>query len=203
MKTGMIAMMAVAGLASAGTFVTDWNSGGFEGWTTLGTNGGTWTNPGMGGNGGGYLQYEDAIDGSATVNELLAPSQYLGDYRGYEGVGFFEYDVIHLQPAINPIDYPRIRLFGDNGEEAFSLGGFVVDDTWTTLRFDILESQFEMVSGTWDDLIDNITQLRISGDNAVGSGIEGGVDNFKLAIPAPGSALLLGGAGLALSRRRR
>lgn len=204
MKTATLALALAASVAAAGTFVSDWDDGTFQGWTTLPFDGGSWANPGTGGNPGGYLQYTDSPDGSALVPELLAPSQYLGDYSNYEGVGYFEYDVIHqFGTANDPIDYPRIRLFGDNGEEAFSLGGFIVTNDWTTLTFDIVESNFEMVSGTWSDLIDNVTELRISGDNAVGSGLEGGVDNFKLFIPAPGSAAVLAGAGLALARRRR
>ncbi|USN99418.1 MAG: hypothetical protein H6810_01715 [Phycisphaeraceae bacterium] len=193
---------ALAGSAFAGTVITDWDSGTFEGWTTTGTNGGLWTNPGTGGNPGGYLQYEDDPNGGLYPNELLAPVAYLGDYSAFEGVGYFEYDVIHLQPNLNPTDYPRIRLFGDNGEEAFSKGGFIVTDTWTSLHFDVVAADFEMVSGTWADLIDNITELRISGDNAIGSGLEGGVDNFKLYIPAPGAASVLALAGLVSARRR-
>lgn len=204
MRLTALTIGLIAGTASAGTFITTWDSGTFEGWTTTGATGGFWTNPGAGGNPGGYLQYTDDPDGTLTPDELLAPGQYLGDFRPYEGVGYFEYDVIHqLEPINPPIDYPRIRLFGANGEEAFSLGGFIVTDEWTTLRFDIIESDFEMVTGTWAGLIENVTQLRISGDNAIGSGLEGGVDNFKLFIPAPGATALLALAGIASARRRR
>lgn len=204
MRITALTIAALAGLAQAGTFITTWDSGTFEGWTTTGAPGGFWTNPGAGGNPGGYMQYTDDPDGSLFPPELLAPNQYLGDFRPYEGIGYFQYDVIHQFGAANPpSDYPRIRLFGANGEEAFSLGGFIVTNEWTTLRFDIVESDWEMRSGTWADLIANITELRISGDNAIGFGLEGGVDNFKLYIPAPGAGALLAMGGLMASRRRR
>lgn len=204
MRLTALIVAAAAGTAFAGTYVTDWDSGGFEGWTTTGTTGGDWTNPGVGGNPGGYLQYEDAVNGTIFPNELLAPTQYLGDYRPFEGVGYFEYDVIHTyQTNFDPTDYPRIRLLGANGEEAFSKGGFIVTDQWTTIRFDVIEADFEMISGSWDDLIANVTELRISGDQAIGAGFESGVDNFKLFVPAPGAATMLALGGLVAARRRR
>ena len=211
MKTIIATTLAAsAGAALAGPSLvaeTLWDTGTFEGWTFTdgGSTGGTWVNPGSGGNPGGFVQYIDGTDGQAAPPQLSAPSAYLGDYNGLIG-GFFQYDVRIDAAAGDGSDatnYPRIRLFGADGSIARAALDVQVTNDWQQVTISIVESDWQMVSGTWAGLIGDVNGLYFGGDVLLGGGPEGAVDNFRLFIPAPGATALLGLAGLTAARRRR
>jgi len=211
MKT--LAITCVAGLATAAfangnTLIAEtlWDSDTtLQGWTFDLTNPlGEWDNPGSDGNPGGYARYTDVASNDLGPF-LFAPVEYLGDYTGYIG-GYFTYDIRLEMPSDDPglpSNYPRIRLTGSDGSEARALANFDLTTDWTAVEIDIVESDWEMVSGTWDGLIQDVDGLFFGGDFLLGSGPEGAVDNFRLFIPAPGGLALIGLGGLAAARRRR
>jgi hypothetical protein len=203
-------IVAIAGLCSAATAgvtlvaETTWGGSDLDGWTFTPNGFGEWVNPGSGGNPGGYAQYID-VAGTEPPPQLFAPAAFLGDYTGYLG-GFFQYDV-RLDQAPDepgePTNYPRIRLLGADGSEARAALNVDLTTDWQQVTISIVESDWEMLSGTWAGLIGNVESLYFGGDMLLGGGPEGAVDNFRLYIPAPGAAFVLGGAGLAMARRRR
>ncbi len=204
------ALAIIAGLAAAATAgpalvaETTWGGSDLAGWTFDDNGFGTWDNPGVDGNPGGYARYTD-VGGPDSPPQLFAPAEFLGDYNSYIG-GDFQYD-IRLEMAPDepgePSNYPRIRLLGADGSEARALADFIPTTDWQQVTINIVESDWEMVSGTWSGLIDNVDGLYFGGDVLLGGGPEAGVDNFRLFIPAPGSVALLGLAGVATLRRRR
>ena len=205
--TMIIAIAGLAGAATAGPALiaeTTWGGTDLAGWTFTDNGFGTWDNPGAGGNPGGYARYVD-VGGTGSPPQLFAPGDYLGDYTGYIG-GFFQYD-IRLEMAPDepgePGNYPRIRLLGSDGSEARALAEFVPTTDWQQVTISIVESDWQMVSGTWAGLIGDVNGLYFGGDVLLGGGPEGAVDNFRLFIPAPGATALLGLAGLTAARRRR
>ena len=206
-STLLIATLAgCASLATAGIVAQNtWDAGTLEGWTyAAGTGGGEYTTPLFGGNGGGFVQYVDGVDGQLPPPQIYAPAEYLGDYTSYVG-GYFEYDIILSTPPTipgEPTNYPRLRLEGANGSEARIIQNYLVDDSWQTVHVNILEAEWEMVSGTWADLISGVTAVKLGGDVITGSGPEGGFDNFILVPAAPTAGLLALGMGLAARRRR-
>lgn len=203
MKNVTILSLALStGLAHGAIASNDWESGTLEGWTYTASNGGSWINPGFGGNPGGYLAYIDGPDNQIDPPQIFAPAEYLGDYTAFEDIGYFQYDIINFSDNQNPGNYQRIRLLGANGEEARALVEYLPTDTWQTITVAITEANWQMLSGTWDGLIANVTGLYFGGDVVVGAGAEGAVDNFSL-VPAPGSVALLGFGALAAARRRR
>jgi hypothetical protein len=210
MKIVTIACLAgLASAASAGNIVvaeTTWGGSDLEGWTFTPNGFGTWFNPGSGGNPGGFAQYDD-VASDQPPPFLFAPAQFLGNYTGYIG-GRFEYDVKLGQPGDKPgepipNEYSRIRLVGSDGSEARALLDVTLSTEWQSISVNIVESDWEMVSGTWNGLIQDVSELYFGGDSLLGSGPEGAVDNFRLIVPAPGAAALLGLGGLAVARRRR
>lgn len=206
------ALTVAAGLsiASAGPSLvaeTLWDTGTLEGWTYSGGGPsiGDWVNPGVGGNPGGYVQYIDGTDGAAPPPFLFAPNEFLGNYTAYIG-GFFQYD-IRLDPAAgdgsDTTNYPRVRLLGADGSIARADLEFLLTNDWQQVTVGITEANWEMVQGTWDGLIQNVSGLQFGGDHTIGSGPESGVDNFRLFIPSPGAAVTILVAGALTSRRRR
>ena len=211
MKT-ILAIAGIAGFAAAasanGNIViaeTLWDSDNtLQGWTFTDNGLGSWDNPGADGNPGGYARYTD-VASNMQGPSLFAPGQYLGDYSSYIG-GCFTYDIRLEMPSNDPglpSNYPRIRLQGSDGSEARALANFDLTTDWTSVQINILESDWEMVSGTWNGLIGDVSGLYFGGDFLLGSGPEGAVDNFRLLVPAPGAGALLGLGGLAMARRRR
>ncbi len=206
----LAAIAGCASFAAAGGIVaqTTWDSGTLEGWTyTSGTGGGEYETPIVGGNPGGFLQFVDGVDGQIGPPRSYAPAQFLGDYTAYEGVGYIEYDIILSSPPTvpgEPLNYQRMRLEGANGSEARIIADYTPTDVWQTVHVNIIETEWEMVSGTWQDLISNVTAMRLGGDVITGSGPEGGMDNVTLVAPeAPLTGVLtLGLAGM-LRRRRQ
>jgi hypothetical protein len=198
----LVALAGCASLAAAGVVAENtWDAGSLEGWTyASGTGGGEYEVPLFGGNGGGFVQYVDGPDGQLPPPQIYAPAEYLGDYTSYVG-GYFEYDIIVSTPG-SPNNYPRLRLEGANGSEARIIQDYTITDAWQTVHVNIVESEWEMVSGTWADLISNVTAVKLGGDVQVGSGPEGGFDNFRLVPAAPTAGLLAMGMALAARRRR-
>jgi hypothetical protein len=200
----MSALPLVASAALAGNVTTTWDSGTFEGWTfTPDVNAGNWEVFSTGGNPDGYVSYTDSDQGGVTPIFLYAPGSYLGDYSSFGAGAGFAYDGIwesSTQPAINA---PVIRLFGASGEVAEGFGPGVNSANWDSFFIGFNEAEWNMLSGNWNDLIANVTAVALIGDNGIGSGREGGVDNFTLVVPAPSSAAILGIAGIAALRRRR
>ncbi|MCA9302563.1 MAG: hypothetical protein KC996_00425 [Phycisphaerales bacterium] len=202
----LVAFAGCASLASATIIAQNtWDSGSLEGWTyASGTGGGEYEVPLFGGNPGGFVQYVDGTDGSAPPPQIFAPAEYLGDYTSYVG-GYFEYDIILSTPPTvpgEPLNYPRLRLVGADGSEARIIADYLVDDSWQTVHVNIVESEWEMVTGTWAGLISNVSAVKLGGDVITGSGPEGGFDNFVLVPAAPTTGLLAVGMALATRRRR-
>ncbi len=205
MKTILAATLLVTGSIASADVTTTWDSGTFEGWTHTPSPGvgGEWEIFSTGGNPDGYISYVDGPDGTQPAVRIFAPGSYLGDYSTYGPGAGFRYDAIYEGTVNPPLNMPVIRLIGAGGEIAEGFAPGVNDSTWQTVFLALEESSWSMLSGTWNDLLQNVTALELIGDNAVGAGREAGVDNFTLVVPAPGSVALLGLGGFVGLRRRR
>ncbi|MCA9303840.1 MAG: hypothetical protein KC996_06935 [Phycisphaerales bacterium] len=202
----IVACAAIALLLSAGAaadVTTTWDSGTLEGWTFANNpNAGEWEVFSTGGNPDGYVSYIDGPDGTAQPNFLYAPGSYLGDYSTFGPGAGFSYDGI-WEASHAVINAPVIRLLGAGGEIAEGFGAGFNSSGWDSFFVPLEETSWNMISGNWNDLIQNVTGLILNGDNGIGNGREAGVDNFTLVVPAPGALALLGVSGLVGFRRRR
>lgn len=201
--TTLSAVALLASSAAIADVTTTWDSGTLEGWSFANNPAaGEWEVFSIGGNPDGYVSYIDGPDGTLPPNFLFAPASYLGDYSSFGAGAGFSYDAIWeaSHPVINA---PVIRLLGAGGEIAEGFGVGTNTAGWDSFFVSLEETSWNMISGDWNDLIQNVTGLTLNGDNGIGDGREAGVDNFTLIVPAPSALALLGAGGLLSMRRRR
>jgi hypothetical protein len=184
----------------------------FEDGTIMNWLGATRTNA-QGGPGGASDRYL-RLDNGGTGNKVAmfnAEARWVGDYRG-AGVSGISVDLNNFGPATMEI---RLVLFG-----ATSTGGgrwtstsaavLPANSGWRSFTFPVAQSSLTSVFGAvpYDSLIGNVTQIMFRHDpgtpsagGATGDGLVG-FDNIR-AVPAPGTAAALLGAGMVLAARRR
>jgi hypothetical protein len=154
---------------------TAFNTSGIGDWTFEGAN--APTNPGSGGNGGGYARVSEATGNSYGI----APPAFLGDWSAIDGAGYMTVDIRILSSSGTKLGSPDfIRLSGPGGAARVSLTS---DDltipplVWKTFAFPIDEASWTMESGTWAALLAQVDECRI--DLEYFDGTESvGFDNF-------------------------
>ncbi len=135
------------------------------------------------GNPGGCLEVQDSAAGPWSV--ASAPAAYLGSWAGLSAADTLSYDAIHIPSGTQPGSPPYIfRIEGPGGVATFSAPGFP-PHVWNRFAAPIDPAAWNVTSGTWADVVANVTSLTvaaemISGDETVR------VDNIRLGgTPAP------------------
>lgn len=165
-----------------------------------------------GGNPEGYAQF---VDGSAGETFFVAPASFRGDLRILNGTGTLSYDQRLVQiGGFNSGMVPmEVRLFGPGGQANW-IGEFPIEGLqWNHLIVPFQQSAWNVVSGSWDNLLANVTSFRIRAehvDNFWGQPNRETftIDNVTLTanpVPEPASivSLLIAGAAGACYRIRR
>lgn len=138
----------------------DFNYTGTGDWTAQGTNG--ISNPGNYGNGGGCLQVSDR---SGVHSYGFAPAAFLGDWSTYDGAGYVTLDLRMAAYSGTNLGAPEfIRISGPGGTAHVSLDPGEIPTghyTWETFAFQIDESVWTVDSGTWADILAEVTECRI------------------------------------------
>ncbi len=171
-----LSLLALALAAPAAAQVSTTFDADLEGWIVSGDNVVLWN--GADGNPGGCLEVQDAAAGPWSI--ATAPAGYLGDWSGMTSADSLSYDAIHLPAAGQNGNPPYLfEIEGPGGRARYSQSGFPAD-TWNHFAVPIEESAWNVVSGTWADLVVNVLELRvavemISGDEVVR------VDNIVLS----------------------
>ena len=177
----------LAGPAAAVPF-SDFDDGTLQGWVVNVSTGFDFTNPGTGGNPGGYALLEDTeAGGSGGV--VLAPPEFLGDLRGFAAV---TWDIL-LPPQ--PTSAVRLVLSGAGTTWVYLPAGPLAVDTWQSWEAPLDGgegwSRFSGV-GSFADVLASVTLLGFTLEIAQTTGREAGLDNVGLVpIPEPGTATLL------------
>lgn len=182
---------------------------GMDGWDDTGSSDISWQS--SGGNPGGYIFFDDS--GGAQFSKVFAPAKFLGDWSLLDGNGALTFDLRTIRVGTFT-ELQRYNVIIQNGSISAVWRGDVHsgntsnwNDPETEFFVPIIESEWEPVSGgTWSDLLNNVTSLRIDLEqvtNTVDPRDQSGLDNVRL-IPEPSTALLLGFGltGLALRKKR-
>jgi hypothetical protein len=185
--------------------------GNLEGWTSNTPSEVSWKM--TGGNPGGYAQF---VDGSSGESFFLAPSSFLGDLRILDGSGTLSYDLRLVQlGGFNSGMVPHeVRLIGPGGQANW-IGEIPTEGlNWNHLIIPVQENSWNVVSGSWDQLLANVTSLRIRAEhfnNFLGQPNRETftIDNVTLTanpVPEPSalvSFMIAGAVGAAFRMRRR
>jgi hypothetical protein len=131
---------------------------------------------------------------------MLAPASYLGNYLLLGGEAQFEWDA-RVDGTRNGFDNLVIEMEGPGGKAVFT-NAPVPSHDWEHYSAPIMESQWEVINGNWNDLLENVTSINLEADFHTGDGADGAIDNFAL-IPEPTSISLLALASLALMIKRK
>lgn len=179
-----------------------------EGWTTPNPVEISWRS--VGGNPDGYLHFQD-MSGISANSFLLAPSAYLGDLSALNGPVFLTYDhrIFETGGSGNNILPYEVQLEGPSGAARWRGSTPTGATLWTTVVVPYDQTEWQVLSGSWSDLLANVTSMKIrieQVDNNISGRDISGIDNIRLAttaVPEPSSLLLMSLAGVILASGRR
>ncbi len=158
-------------------------STGLGDWSFANTGGAS--NPGSGGNSGGFCQISDGTG----LSYAFAPSRYLGVWSPLNGTGRITIDLRILSSGGTTWDVPEfITLSGPGGTAIASLAATdlpPVGRVWRPYTFSLQEATWSVTSGTWVGLLANVTECRLQIEFISGTEVVG-FDNFgRLGADCP------------------
>lgn len=149
---------------------------GLADWSYANTGGAT--NPGAGGNSGGYCRISDGTG----ISYVYAPSRFLGDWRPAAGAGSLALDVRLFSGTGAWLDLSSfMRLSGPGGVAVAALDPALlppIGRLWRTLTIPLASSSWTVVSGTWDGLLADVTEWRLQAEFLGGTEVVG-LDNVQ------------------------
>jgi hypothetical protein len=185
-----VVVIVVAGLLCSGTALAQVAStfdADREGWFALSHNTASWQ-AGTG-NLGGCLRLEDRVLGASHTTVASAPAKFLGDWSGFGAGDSLALDIWFDNIAENPPDTTRYRITisGPGGSARALTGAASIppESLWTSFAVSFDPADWVVDSGTWGELLTQITSLYILGEYATGLE-EVKLDNVRLtATPVP------------------
>lgn len=156
----IVGMFATSGNADVcSTFDAD-----FGGWTFASSPDFYWA--ASGGNPDGYVRFHDS---GPAGNRAVAPVEFLGDWSALDGVGEISYDLRLSSMRICTDEIPPYEMLPFNIDIAGPGGSAEWNgDTpsgvfdWVRVVAPLVESEWTLTSGTWAELLADVTRLRIA-----------------------------------------
>ena len=163
------------------TFDTD-----LGGWTTNTPSDVQWNS--SGGNPGGEALFTDLTSGVGTI--MIAPSSFLSpavNFTKLNGKGYISYQHLMVkETGVQAIGNYNIVMSGPGGTATFTGAVAIVlnrNNKWTTVVAPLVEADWVMSSGTWADLLANVTSIEIPMEmvsNEGGSTDKEAMDNIEI-----------------------
>ncbi len=183
-------VLVMAGGAGAQPF-SNFDDGTLQGWTKLPPFNGDLENPGTGGNPGGYMFCRDTMAGGGGLL-ALAPPEFTGDLRRYDGVRWDEY--LFYCSDTNEPTYPLLFALIDGDSTLFAERNRQVGplEVWRErfVPFDPGSWERRYGTATFDEVLRNVTELRMNMDCNGNCHDEAGIDNIGYGLlpstPDPG-----------------
>lgn len=139
----------------------DFNAAGTGDWSFANTAG--VSNPGSGGNRGGYLNFADK---GGVTSFAFVPAKFLGDWSSLDGTGIVTIDLrIVSRNGLNGGISEFIRISGPGGSAFVTIDPAEFPESglvWKTFSYPIDSSQWIVDSGTWLGLLQDVTECRIT-----------------------------------------
>jgi PKD repeat protein len=161
---------------------TEFDNQNFEGWTFVNTGGASLQN--SGGNPMGYVRISE---GSGVLSQAVAPPAYLGDWSGLEGNADLQFDIkIISRSGSFVINHDFMRISGPGGVATVPYDSSVLkaDNHWKTFSFLVDPNVWTMVSGDWNSLLANVTEVSVFPEFFNNTETIG-FDNFRLSNDPP------------------
>ncbi len=160
--------------------LADFNDGGTGDWSFVG---GTSSNPGSGGNGGGYLRVEDT---AGAVSYAFAPASFGGDWSALDGSGRVTVDLRLLGASGAVVGAAElIRLSGPGGVAHVALAAGEVPANpleWRRVEVPVDAAAWTLDQGSWAGLLSSVQEVRLQVEVADGTQVVG-LDNFGRLSP--------------------
>ncbi|MCP4707251.1 MAG: hypothetical protein GY869_01385, partial [Planctomycetes bacterium] len=138
----------------------DFNSGGTGDWSFSSTGG--VSNPGSGGNKGGFLKITDG----SGYSSAFAPSKFLGDWSTLDNNGYVTIDLRIISRSGSGFgSFEFIRITGPGGSAYVNIDTadlHAASLVWETYQFPLNTSVWTVDSGTWSGLLANVTECIIN-----------------------------------------
>lgn len=146
-----------------------------------------------GGNPGGYLRWSDL---GAPSKPLTAPVKFLGDWSALDGVGSISYDqaIVSSGSTNGGVGRRSVGISGPGGVAAWVGPSTPVSCPgdpacgWTRFTIPLVETAWILQSGSWNDLLVNVTSLIIGPEfysNVGGVAETSALDNVRIAGLSP------------------
>lgn len=160
---------------------SEFDSQSFEGWAFVSTGGASVQS--SGGNPAGYIRITDATG----INQAIAPPAYLGDWSQLPGQASIQFDLkIFSKSGSFVITHDLLRISGPGGMATIPYDSSMLraDGRWKSFSFLIDPSEWTVISGDWDSLMANVTELSVFPEFYNNTETIG-FDNFRLSNDPP------------------
>lgn len=160
---------------------SEFDSQSFEGWAFVSTGGASIQS--SGGNPAGYIRITDATG----ISQAIAPPAYLGDWSQLPGQASIQFDLkIFSKSGSFVITHDLLRISGPGGMATIPYDSSMLraDGRWKSFSFLIDPSEWTVISGDWNSLMANVTELLVFPE-FYNSTETIGFDNFRLSNDPP------------------